>query len=159
MNAQIVWEEYVKVEMRRQLYRTLSYIVGEEMHRAALRIMEERCGGCRVAEYFQACLFDDDDVYEEALRDLDVEYVREIFFETVNIRRLDPNLIDFDKTLAEVREKWGDRQFRDGKSRADGPAFMRSMNVGLYSKEFYSEADATNLARGRVDRRLDEEMI
>ena len=45
MNAQIVWEEYVKVEMRRQLYRTLSYIVGEELHRAALRIIEERCGG------------------------------------------------------------------------------------------------------------------
>ena len=113
----------------------------------------------QVAEYFQACLFDDDqdDVYEEPLLDLDVEYVREIFFETVNIRHLDPNLIDFDKILAELRKKWGDRQFCDGESRTDGPAFMRSMNVGLYFKEFYSEADATNLATGRVDRRSDEE--
>ena len=155
MNSRIDWDECVKNEGRRQLYRALSYIIGEELHRAALRIVEERGGG-----YFHIRPFDDDDddqdrVYDKALRDLDVEYVREIFFETADIRDLNPKLVDFDKALAELRDKWGDKRFRDGESLAAGPAVMRSMNAAeLYSREFYSEADAVSLARGRVDRRL-----
>ena len=154
MNARLDWEELVRIEGRRQLYRMLSYIVGEELDRAVLRVVEERCERCRVPGYCHACSFEDDedDVYDEALRDLDVEYVRQLFLETARIRLLDPKLVDFDEILVKIREKWVERQFRE----EDGPSFMRSMNAGLYSDEFYSEAEAVFLARERVDRRLEE---
>ena len=152
------WEKRVRAVARQQLHRTLSYIVGDELRRAASRVVEERCAeGCGMVGFFHACPFDndedDEDVYQEALRYLDDEYVRDIFLESTKIRCINPKLIKFDKTLARLKKKWGNREYRDSVDDG-GPAFMRSMNApALYLGEFYSDAEAVDLARWRVDQR------
>ncbi len=98
------------------------YVFGDAVERLTGTLMKLHCPGCRIDHPSQnqhICLDlqpDNplyDELYEDALDELDAGYIKALFLEFAHVIGYDANLIDVDERFTKLRDRWGHRQYRE----------------------------------------------